>query len=386
METRQSIFSKIAYSCFYLGVVIEVLIVLVDKSAYTNPIEGQLFRLTFLLFMIKACLTKYSWKEYLIIGFFLGMGAISYLVTGRNEIIRIVMFLAACKDIDMIKCLKVVFWMTLAGCIIIMILSLTGIFGTVSLTQDYGRGSVETRYVLGMGHPNSLQCMVCVLTLLGLYLYHSKWKLYHYVSVLLVNIVFFALTDSKTALLIAICSLVLFFSMPVIRKRNWTLPFVAGNIGIFAGSVIISVMSAKDAMCLWHYYWEGATSPKIKFYLFLDTVLTGRLHSLIETNNHEGIMDTWSLFSRPENNYYFDMGWVRLFYWYGIIPATVTVVVLLILLVYFARNKKLEELVFFSMLALYTVVEAHIVSVYIGRNYMLFIIGMYWCYLLKNQM
>lgn len=91
METRQSIFSKIAYSCFYLGVVIEVLIVLVDKSAYTNPIEGQLFRLTFLLFMIKACLTKYSWKEYLIIGFFLGMGVISYLVTGRNEIIRIVM-------------------------------------------------------------------------------------------------------------------------------------------------------------------------------------------------------------------------------------------------------------------------------------------------------
>ena len=63
MEEKQSIFSKIAYSCFYLGVIIEVLIVLVDKSAYTNPIEGRLFQITFLLFLIKVGLTRYTRKE-----------------------------------------------------------------------------------------------------------------------------------------------------------------------------------------------------------------------------------------------------------------------------------------------------------------------------------
>ena len=59
---------KIAYGSFYLAVMIEVLMVIVDKSAYTNPIEGRLFQLTFLLCLIKVVLTRYSWKEYGIIG------------------------------------------------------------------------------------------------------------------------------------------------------------------------------------------------------------------------------------------------------------------------------------------------------------------------------
>ncbi len=369
---------KTAYYFFYAGVIIEIILVLIDKSAYTNPIEGQIFRLTFLLFLVKACLTKYSAKEYAVIMFFLVIGAVSYFATGRNEIIRVITFIAACKNVDMIKCLKLVFWMTLTGCALIILLSVTGIFGTISLTQDYGRGSMEMRYVLGMGHPNALQCMVCVLTMLGMYLYHHKWKWYFYVLAFLVNAFFFILTDSKTGLLVASGTIFLFFLASVIRKKSMIRIFTVGNISIFAGSIVISVMSAKDAMCLWDYYWWGKTDRRTNFYLFLDRMLTGRLHSLIETDNHEGIMSTWSFFSRPENNYYFDMGWVRLFYWYGIIPAVLAIIVLTGFMLFFVKKERWDEVVLFSMFALYTVVEAHIVSVYLGRNYLLFIIGMYW--------
>lgn len=384
MEHKGISRQKTAQCLFYAGVIIEVLLVLIDKSAYTNPVEGQIFRVTFLLFLAKVCLTKYSAREYAVFVFFLLTGAVSYFVTGRNEIIRAVMFMAACKDVDMVKCLKLVFWMTLAGCMVIILLSLTGILGTLSLTQDYGRGSAETRYVLGMGHPNALQCMVCVLTLLGLYLYHKKWRWYYYVLTLLVNGFFFLLTDSKTGFLVSFCGILLFFMASRIRSRNLLGVFTAGNIGIFAGSILISIMSAKDAMCLWHYYWEGAMNGKIRFYLFLDILLTGRLHSLIETDNHEGIMETWRLFSRPENNYYFDMGWVRLFYWYGIIPAVLAIAVLTGFMIYFAKKKKTDEIIFFAMMALYTIVEAHIVSVYLARNYLLFLIGMY-CFRLPEK-
>ena len=79
MQNRRKIFEKIAYYSFYLAVVIEVLIVVVDKSAYINPIEGRLFQLTFLLFTVKTALTKYSWKEYLVIFLFLLLGC--YLLT-----------------------------------------------------------------------------------------------------------------------------------------------------------------------------------------------------------------------------------------------------------------------------------------------------------------
>lgn len=385
MKMDRTIREKIAYFFFYTGVIIEIMIVLIDKSAYTNPIEGQIFRLTFLLFLLKACLTKYSVKEYAVIIFFLAIGAVSYLITGRNEMIRVITFIAACKDVDMVKCLKLVFWMTLTGCIVIILLSLTGILGTMSLTQDYGRGSMETRYVLGMGHPNALQCMVCVLTMLGMYLYHHKWKWYYYVLAFGVNAIFFILTDSKTGLLVAVCGILLFYLASVIRNKNVIRIFAAGNIVIFAGSILISVMSAKDAMCLWDYYWWGVTDRKIQFYSVLDRLLTGRIHSLIETDNHEGIMSTWSLFSRPENNYYFDMGWVRLFYWYGIIPAVLAIMVLAGFMIYFVKKQRWDEIVLFSMLALYTIVEAHIISVYLGRNYLLFIIGMYGWKLRKRQ-
>lgn len=97
-------------------------------------------------------------------------------------------------------------------------------------------------------------------------------------------------------------------------------------------------------------------------------------------------MDTWSLFGREGNHsYYFDMGWVRLFYWYGVIPALVAIVILFVLLFYFYRKRKLLEIVMISAFSLYSVIEAHAVSVYLARNYVLFIVGMYWWRLFASE-
>ena len=59
MESR---LKNIGLLCFWTALIIELIIVIVDKSAYTNPYEGQLFRVTFLLFCVKAATTKYSRK------------------------------------------------------------------------------------------------------------------------------------------------------------------------------------------------------------------------------------------------------------------------------------------------------------------------------------
>lgn len=75
----------IGEACFWLGLVIEILIVIVDKSAYTNPLESQLFRLTFLLFCIKIALTKYSAGEWLCMLLF---GAVMFVSTGSTSGMR----------------------------------------------------------------------------------------------------------------------------------------------------------------------------------------------------------------------------------------------------------------------------------------------------------
>lgn len=385
MRQRQQIVSKIAYCSFYLAVLIEILIVLVDKSSFVNPVEGRLFQITFLLCFLKVCLTKYSGREYLTIFLFCGFGAISYFATGRNEIIRFVMFVAACKDIDMQKCLKLVFWVTLIGCAAIVLLSVAGIYGTVSLTQDYGRGCVETRYTLGMGHPNSLQCMVWALTVLCLYLYGDKMKWYGYCSALFANGFFFLLTGSKTSLIATAFSIIYagiyrFVNSKTVKK----ICNIAGML-ITIASIASSIFVAANAYRVYDYDWGADQSSLATFLKKLDGALTGRIRSLTGNTRWEGTIQTWKLFSEPANNYYFDMGWIRLFYWYGIIPATIAVIVLIALLFYCARKERYMELVMIVSFAVYTVVEAHAVSVYLARNYVVFILGAYWYQMIRVE-
>lgn len=172
-------------------------------------------------------------------------------------------------------------------------------------------------------------------------------------------------------------AIILFMVAEFLRSKRGKSFFSSANIMAVIGSVGLSVFAAKDAISLFEYYWGAPLTPKVQIYLLLDKVLTGRIRSLVGTTYKEGTISTWSLFSSPRNTYYFDMGWVRLFYWYGIIPGIIIIVCMLLLLGYFYKKDRLDEIILFSTYSVYTIVEAHIISVYIGRNYLLFIAGMF---------
>lgn len=381
---KEGLLSKIAYYSFYIAVIIEVLMVIIDKSNYTNPIEGRLFQLTFLLFLIKVCLTKYTRREYAVILLFCLLGAASYFITERNEIIRLVMFVAACKNIEMKKCLKMVFWLTLSGCLAIILLSVTGIYGAVSLTQDYGRGSIETRYTLGMGHPNALQCMVWALTALGIYLYREKMRFYHFVVVFILNVAAFVLSDSKTSFLVAVFTIaVAYLSGEKLPKRIKKLCAWLNGV-VVIGSIGASIVMAANAYRVYNHDWHCVSDPVTMLFVRLNDLLNGRIRILTETVGWEGSMNSWTLFSGPDSIYYFDMGWVRLFYWYGIIPGCVFVAVIVILLIYFFKKEDYLSIALIAAISLYTIAEAHVISVYLARNYVFFLIGAAWCEILKS--
>ena len=382
---KEGLLSKIAYYSFYIAVIIEVLMVIIDKSKYTNPIEGRLFQLTFLLFLIKVCLTKYTRREYVVIFLFCLLGAVSYFITERNEIIRLVMFVAACKNIEMKKCLKMVFWLTLSGCLAIILLSVTGIYGAVSLTQDYGRGSIETRYTLGMGHPNALQCMVWALTALGIYLYREKMRFYHFVVVFILNVAAFVLSDSKTSFLVAVFTIaVAYLSGEKLPKRIKKLCAWLNGV-VVIGSIGASIVMAANAYRVYNHDWHCVSDPVTMLFVRLNDLLNGRIRILTETVGWEGSMNSWTLFSGPDSIYYFDMGWVRLFYWYGIIPGCVFVAVIVILLIYFLKKEDYLSIALIAAISLYTIAEAHVISVYLARNYVLFLAGAMWSGMLTRS-
>lgn len=354
---------------FYIGLTIEIIILLIDKSAFINPIEGRLFQLTFLLFAVKVALTEYTPREWALIILFEMLGFVSYRMTGRNEIIRIVTLIAACREMNMKLVLSYMFKTVLAGCLLLVLLSVTGILGAVSLTEVFRGDMVETRYCLGFGHPNALHCMYFMLVILGMYLYEKHMKLYHFAVLLLTDAGMFLLTGSKTGTAV-VAFAIMFAALLRFGKKLREMPLfyalTAGGLGA----------------CVWVAWWAAKNSeilPRYPEWRKYDRLLSDRIVNLYyDSASHAGTLPTWTLWGVPENEYYFDMGWVRLFYWYGIIPAVIYIGVLALLIWSLYREKDAMGLMILASLFIYTLVEAHIISVYLARDYILFLIGAYW--------
>lgn len=388
--------SRLPWFLFYAGLTIELLIVIIDKSNYTNPIEGQLFRITFLIFALKLLLTDYTGREWCTIVLLEAVAFVSYRITGANDLIRLVTFVAACKNIPLKQMLRYTFYVTLTGCVIIILLAVTGIYGAVSLTQMYGHESAETtlyigveaatetRYTLGMGHPNALACMFLMLVVLGIYVYFDRMKWYIYLLVMLLNAGIYVLTKSKTSVLITAMFLVgacLLTYCKFLRDKAFI--YVCGLL-VFALCLGFSVDAAvcaqrvRDARWKEFFYLDPGDNMHVVTLVKIDRVITGRIISLTDSWNNEGMIQTWSAFSKPNNmNYYFDMGWVKLFYRYGIVPGILYITAQFALLWQFYKKKDACGLLVFVTLAVYTVIEAHLISVYLGRNFLLMLMGYY---------
>lgn len=386
--------SPVPRLAFYIGLTIELLMVIIDKSNYINPIEGYLFRLTFLLFACKLLLTHYELREWALILVMEAVGFISYRVTGANDIIRVVTFVAACKGIPLKEALRYTFYVTLTGCLVIVALSVTGIYGDISLTQAFGHESAETtryigveaaeetRYTLGMGHPNALSCMFFMLAALGVYVWFDRMKWYSYLFLMILNVGVYLLARSKTSMLITTAYLGGACLLTLVKGlRRKTILYVCGLLVFvlcIAFSVDAAVCAQRVRVAQWNefFYWTPGDNEHIVLLGKIDRYINGRIVSLTDSDKNDGMIQTWSAFSCENNmNYYFDMGWVKVFYRYGVIPGILYVAANLLLLWRIWRRRDACGLALFVMFAVYTVVEAHLISVYIGRNYLLMMMG-----------
>lgn len=359
--------NKIGNLCFWIALVIESVIVMIDKSAYINPWEGKLFRLTFVLFCIKVITTQYSKKEWIAIAIAGILVSISYLVNDKDEVVRAAVFVISCKNIDVKKILKVVLGITLAGSVILFVLAASGTFGAMTMTANFGRGSfpgiVETRYCFGMGHPNAFQCMMYMMTVLCLYIYVDKMKWYHFVLLLLINVMTYHYTDSNTAMLVigaTIIGAAIMKYVPILKNLKW-----------------IYWLSAAFVLTLVIFSAVGSyTGRETQFMYDLDQILNGRFQYAHAIENAR--VENWTLFSNRANTEFFDQGFIRLFYWYGIIPGIMYVLANLYLIYQSYQKRDYMLLIIVVGFSLFSMMEAHLVSVYILRNYLFILLGSYW--------
>lgn len=355
---------------FDIMLTIEIIVVFLDKSDFHFAYESYVFRVTFLMscLIILMGIKLYDLRELVISFALMVIAVIDYKISGRNDMLRFLAFIMACKGLNIPGKLKLFLFENLLGTGLLIFLSLTGIFGR--LMSEHADGTLL--YAFGFGNANAFHCMFMMILFLGLYIYSEKLAWYYYLALFILNVVLYKMTSCDTAFALSALGIIGSFLVRNIKIKDkrfgdylWI--YIAG-IGAFLFSIGFSVWAAIVSKYTWMPWFE-----KVQF---IDKLLTGRIMNLYwNWDAHPGAIESWKLFADSNTDYYFDMGWCRLAYWYGIIPALCVIVLLLILYIDCMKKRDGYLLVVLTCLSIYTIVEAHLVSVYIGRNYVLLFLG-----------
>ena len=373
---------KIVNWLFYAALTIELLLMIVEKSEIPFSLESHVFRVTFLLTLMAVLIMKHDLKEWILIIFLLGLAFFCYRYSGKNDLLRLATFLMAARDIDLRKAMKYSFYVSVVGFALIFLLSVFGIMGDISLVADFGRGENEKRYVFGFGHPNTMFGCAYALLLMWVWLYGSSASWWQYLIVIASSGVVIWLTRSRTGLLI--CALTLFLSVICrvfkgVCKFRW--PYVLGAV---FGPIICVVLSIVAAYVASLQYIDHTLDA---YFWTVEEKIGYRISNLYYgTEDRGGVLYRWKLFAGPGSDSFFDLGWVRIFYWYGIIPAVIIIACVLFVIFVSRKKKDIWTLILVISLSVYTLMEATFVTVYLGRDFFLLIAGVYLGYFFRTNL
>ena len=357
---EQTVVEVIRDSAFYIALITELMMIIIDKSAFVNPIESYVWRFTFILCFVTVLCTRYKWKEWIFFAIFLLIGFVSYRATGRNEILRLVMLLMAMKEIDYKITLKLTFWVLTGGSVLIMIFAFTGMLGTISYYADYGRRGYETRYSFGMGHPNAFHCMFFSLMILGICVWFDKIRWWHLLIFLGADALVYYFTGSRTGFLVTAFALLVAFCFVVFKRaRRHLWVYILCDIIIvlvFAFSIYAAIVQSNTPLT----------------YLF-DMATNRRIHGAVEQVN-AGI-GYWTLFGKSAYTEFFDMGIIRLFYWFGWAGGLLYLGAMLYLIRKARKEQEYGLALMTVTFTVYTLAEAHFISDYLLRNYLWLYMG-----------
>lgn len=377
---------KLQKALFYLALTIELVLMIVEKSEISFGYESYVFRVTFLLTLVSAVLVKREKKEWLVLAALLVFTFVCYEISGKNDLLRVVVFMMAARDIDLRKAMKYSFFVSLSGFAVIALLAVTHVLGDVVLVTDYGRGIAdEARLVLGFGHPNTLFGSIYVLVLMWLWIYGEKAPIVYHLVVILISTLVAVFTRSRTAMAVMAMTLVLALLLRLFPKlknvkalyvlETAVTPFICMGLAVAASYLADEV------------YTSGTrTDPKWGWFWQLENLLNCRISILYyDVPGHGAILSNLHLIAGHDTEGLFDLGWNRLFYWYGILP-TLLIAVTVVLLIYVCYKKRdIWTMLIILSLSVYTLVEATFVTRYIGRCFYFLITAVYFGYLFKRK-
>lgn len=349
--------SRIGDAFFYGALSIELLLMMFGHSAFPIPYRGRMTHAAFILFGCKTLLTKYTKREWAVILLFGIIGTISYLSVGDEWVIRIVMMIVSSKDISLERVIRYVFWVSLVGMGLIVLLSLVGIGGQVTDVRDYGRGTIEARWCLGFNHANNVHGTAWYVISLGLLAYVQKTKWYHYALLTAGNLGLYMLTLSRTGLIVAQLVVIAAFVCRYIPKITaFRFVYLFGAlVTLFCAGIGIYTVSLGN--------YADHAGPFLKR---LSQMLTGRLEMLTWYEKTE----YWTLWGNVRERVPIDVGYVNLVADYGYVILACYVLVTLSMIWFYCRKQALLSFTVLMTTVFYTFMEStYTINVYLLCNF-----------------
>lgn len=365
-ENGKAMIRKWAESLYLVGIALYMFYFMYYVVCFwriKNLPEGQIpvqrvFYAAMVVMVIKIVLTIWQYNK-----FELALGIIAAMLlyycwrtSGTIDFAINFVLLFAIKNVDLKKAMKVMF---IIG-IVMFIYGFTHIFLTnptgISVTKDFGRGMVETRYQFFTWHPNILHLVVSSFILIFLYVYHGSCKWWVYMVVFFANYELYLLTGSRTGYITALVGICLFFILRYLRK-------------IFKYKIVLLIFEALNIFMIFgSLYFAFIAESESKWYQLINMKLTGRFNVLrsfiLESGYHlfgsslGNRLDGFGLFVKQVSGAVPELGFPRMMLEYG--PFILVGVILLILIATWAmyRLEHYEGMVFLAVCILSFTVDA----------------------------
>lgn len=254
------------------------------------------------LLFTKVLLTRYTKKEFFILTPISILALYNYSLSGNIYCVYTILVIACMKDIDYSALFKTLFYSTLLSILFVGALSFCGIGSPTQLTQDFGRGLIETRYCFGLFHPNIWHQAIARCIVFGCIGYYKQLNIFHLLILFVFNYFIYSMSISRTGLLATWLFLILIIFYKYMQKFMHTL-FV--KICAFIGITSVYVLYV-------HFTYDFATTWTLNAQLFDWKVTTGRIQQAVAYLSNNPIRLFSSRF--PDNGTLFDLGAFRLFY------------------------------------------------------------------------
>ncbi len=312
----------------------------------------------FCFFVYKNLKTRYTRKEMVIASVIIFVGVCTWISTGSMSAFWCAVLVISMKNVSIKKVLKIMLYVSMAITVVVMLLSLFGIYGEVYKVY-FGRvESSEIRFHLGAKHPNSLHFRYLFAVSLIFALLHERMKIYHYMALFAVNVGLSALTLSRTGFictsliigLMALCQYV-----PKLFATKYTYAIVNVACACFILVSLAGVVGYDTNSPIW---------------TLVNKVMSGRL----ELGNQCYAMYGLSFFgTKVDELIIFDMGIPRVLIENGVLVFIMVYAGMFAAMYYFFRKKQYKYIIVIAVFMLYSMFEK--MNMYAYYNVQIVILG-----------